>query len=717
MLKNEAFRIFASRNVVVFIIFAILLNFFQIYYLQKKNLSNSGIEEYRTVWETVEEKCASIGPDYTREWLATDAIESVVDEEKAVYRYVLDEYNRIMEYDTYLSELIDYSQKMMSVSIFSKKDSFSYRNIKCMLERYETMKESVPTPAPSLGFECATNSETTDFIAVATIIYICILLWLRDREGNALVLIRTTPVGRTRLVWDKLFILALFVFFLNLFLNGGSLLGGELIYGLGDLNRELVSVPAYRASVLKVTAGEYIVLFMVCKYVSYLVVSLFISAVFCLSSTILNGFAGVIVAAAVSAGFYYSIAATSVWQAFKYINLYGLMRTEDYLGNYININIFRHPVELGICIIVLGVLLMVAGVVTTVKTFVCLRNTTVKSGRVGKMWQNLKERLAGFGIKHTGVFRHEAQKIFFTYGAFWVLIVFAGVQIWDGNNVKPEHKDDVGYYYSAYMRMLEGEVTEEKEEFLRSERKNTDDKDKRRAADRVLDKIEYLKESGGYILYEGGWNSITGANYREDLICVVFLFVAMILTLSAVFSADRQYGIYNLITTTPKGRRLLQSYRLIIGFIISVMVLILTYCFRWYQIWEKNGLAGRMLSYPACSLEHLSKFSTDISLGEYVVMLVLVRLFAVIAGSCVLYYISGIIGSLSRTYIAMIIVMVLPTVMVMEKKNLLGLYYPWAFFAGNLALSYPAWKLMMLALIYVAMMVFCIYGVCRKKRT
>ena len=628
----------------------------------------------------------------------------------------MSEYDKILGYDAYLAELIEYSKRITGVSIFSDKGSFSYRNIKSMMGHYEEMRGTIPTPSPSLGFESATNSGITDIIAVVTIMYICVFVWLRDKEDNNLVLIRTTPVGRTTLVLSKLFMLTIFVFLLNLLLNGVNLLVGEAMYGLGDLKREIISVLGYRNTVLKVTAGEYLILFIVCKYASYMAVMLLISALFCCSRSSLIGFGGAIVVVGASAGLYYAIPRSSVWQIFKYMNLYGLMRTEDYLGNYINVNLFRHPVSLWICVVLLCSILVVTGTVVTIKWFVRLRKVIKLPGFVLRM-QKGYIHFANKVVKHVNTFLHEVQKIFLTQGVLVIILIFACLQIWRGSTVKADYKGDVGHYYSIYMRRLEGPVDETKKEYLLSEKKTVEDKMQRMAVDKALEKIAYLEESGGYILYEGGWEEITaGMWHKEDLLNVAFLTVAMVLTLSGIFSTDKQYGIYRLITTTPKGRHLLQIYRLVTGFCISVAVFFLTYYFQTVKIWEKNRLTKEMLSYPACSLEHLSRFGTEISLGEYLVMLTAVRLFALVVSGSVIHFVAGRLGSVSRTYIVMTIVLVLPAVMVMENMHMLDMYYPWALSTGNLALTYPIQKLAVLAICYIIVLCIGIYSVCHKKR-
>ena len=124
MLKAETSRQFFNKGIICFIIFAVLINFLQIYYLNKKNLIDNSLDGYRDVWERVEEKYALDGTDAVTEWLSG---QQEVSENTNVYRYVLEEYETIMGYNLYLQELRNNASKMLGASIFVKKDSFSYR--------------------------------------------------------------------------------------------------------------------------------------------------------------------------------------------------------------------------------------------------------------------------------------------------------------------------------------------------------------------------------------------------------------------------------------------------------------------------------------------------------------------------------------------------------------------------------------------------------------
>lgn len=714
MLRAEVNRQFFDKKVICVIAIAILINFLQIYYLNNKNLSDNSIEGYRDVWENIEEIHELYGEGNVRKWLANQQEEAA--EGTKVFQYVSKEYETILGYGEYLKGIRDNAEKMIGISVFVKKGSFSYRNIESMIERYGEMENETPLPSPSLGIESATSSVITDLTALVVIIYLCVNFWLKDREGDTMLLIRTTPVGRSTLVWQKLFLLTVAVFFINLLLNGGNLLGSELVYGLGDLDRKLISVIKYRRTVFRLSVKEYLYLFMACKYFAYMAVMLLVSALFCSSKTTLTGFVSVAVIVFASIFMYYLIAASSVWQLLKYVNPYGLMRTEKYLGDYINIKFFKYPVELCICMAVLFVIVTVICIMFIVKMFVKPKKSFVVPDFIKKMII-FKTRFLNVLVKHVRVFLHEVQKILFTYSVFVVLILYTVFQIWQGSMVDRGYIDDTLAYYISYMTKLEGEYTPDKEEYMRDKLKEAENSYEKKAIERVLDKMEYLKQSGGYILYEGGWDRLTAAyNDRENLTETIYLSIAMILTLSFIFSADRQYGMDKLIVTTQKGRRHLKVYRIIIGFAIATYVFVVTYCFKWYQIWEQNLLTERMLLYPACSLENLSKFSADLSLMEYLIMLVAVRYIAAITGCGIIYLISERIGMLSGTYIAMIVILVVPSVMAVSESSLKFLYCPWSLFAGNMALKYSTWKILLLAGIYIMTTFYCCHRVCVKKK-
>lgn len=457
-------------------------------------------------------------------------------------------------------------------------------------------------------------------------------------------------------------------------------------------------------------------LFFLYKFVAYTVVALLISAICCAARSTLSAYALIIGTGFISVLCYSKIKITSMLQPLKYLNPYGLMRTENYFADYINLNISGYPVELNTCAIVLaGILIFVCGF-TVIKTFLRVQRN-VKKSKIISFIQKKYARLINKAVRHTDIFLHEFQKIFFTQGAFWVIMILLCMQVVNylSPMVQPLTKEL--YYYKHYMLELEGKVTDEKENFLKNEKERYyDNEDAQKGIRMVEEKIHYLKTSGGYILYEGGWDEITaGGGHHGDLQLATVVMIALILALTGIFSMDMQYGMYNLVTTTKKGRYKLQICRIIIGLIITAIIVFCNYYFECKKLWKNNGLTVNMLSYPACSLRHLDCFEYTVSLGDYMLWLACMRAFAAVTGSCIIYYFSGKIGSLSKTIAVMFALFAMPTMMMILKYDLLDWYYIWSAFSGNLALRYPANKLRMLILILMVVMILCIYRTCKKK--
>lgn len=715
MFKGELCKLFKNKGVVFLLTFAVLVNIFQLFYLQRKNLQESDAYRYHGIWTELEEKYAAYGETAARNWIMSEGREAS-EEDRAEYAEVLSEFNEILGYKEYLQGILEYADKMQNVSIFAQKDSFSYRNIIKMRAEYARMTDIETSPAASLGVECATISAITDLIAVIVIMYICVYLWLKEKEDNIIKLLRTTPKGRKNLVWCKMAVLLSVVSALDVILNGSNILLGKFMYGLGDMGRQLVSVIAYKASIWQITVGEYILLFFLYKFVAYMVAALLISAICCATRSTLSAYILIIATASASILCYSKISVTSMFQPLKYLNPYGLMRTEEYFADYINLNIFGNPVKLNTCVIFFAAVLIFASGFTVIKTFLNLRKS-IKTSILISFIRKKYIRLTNRAVRHTDMFCHELQKILFTQGAFWVITILLCIQV--ANYLSPAERPLTKelYYYKYYMLELEGEITAEKEAFLENEKlRYYDNNDAQKGILRVEEKIQYLKTCGGYILYEGGWDEMTAGNgYYTDLKSAVVVALELILALTGIFSMDKQYGMYNLVTTTKKGRRKLQVCRIMIGLLIVTIIVFCNYYFEYKKLWENNGLTVNMLSYPACSLSHLTGFDSSVSLGDYMLWLVGIRMLAAVTESCVIYYFSGKIGSLSKTVVIMFIIFAMPTMMMILKRNLLDWYYMWSAFSGNLALRYPEDRLRTLIVILMSVMIFCIYGTCKKK--
>ncbi|HZK35328.1 MAG TPA: hypothetical protein VFD33_08470, partial [Bacillota bacterium] len=279
--------------------------------------------------------------------------------ETELYRQVLEDANGIVNYDAYLKKIDDDAKIMTSVSIFVKPDTFAYRNIKKMPLDFSHLKGNRLSIDTSKGLKLATESLTTDIIALVLILAVCMTLITKEKEQDCLNLAKTTYRGRRPLAASKLVVAFISCAFIGLMLYSVNFAFGYFAYGFGDLGRYIQSLSGYIGSALNITVFQYLVLFLIAKLLVYMLISLIVLTVSILVNSSIGVYIVNVVIFGLSGILYYTIPATSVFSVFKYINIIAFLDTFKLFASYRNLNFFAMPVNYISCFI----LAVVAGLV------------------------------------------------------------------------------------------------------------------------------------------------------------------------------------------------------------------------------------------------------------------------------------------------------------------------------------------------------------------
>lgn len=285
----------------------------------------------------------------------------------------------------------------------------------------------------------------------------------------------------------------------------------------------------------------------------------------------------------ISALLYYFVPAGSVFSVLKYLNLVGLMKTENLYGGYLNFNLFGYPVSrLGLS---LGLILLVGGAASAANLLLFCRMPDLAVRRVRL------PVLFSF-CPHTNLFRHESYKLLITGRALPVLLLFAVLLAYQG--LGRAYTPSVGErYYQSIMAELEGETTGEKEALILSEGARYQEaiKELERidemveagelgagqadtlkaqanmtlafypAFQRVEAQAERIKAMGGSFVYDTGYLYLFGI--LEDVFSVDFLIlsVGIGIAMSGAVSMEYQTGALSLIGPTKAGKRKVLLYK------------------------------------------------------------------------------------------------------------------------------------------------------------
>jgi len=714
VIKQELYKVFVNKSTLLFIVVLLAFNIVQLVYLDNKANpwpASAYTEAWRDIEELLEDETAgrTIVQDRLKERSLAVALARVSEDEDvkaAAAVYTGDVYTELqllsriqtevdfaLGYNEYLASVEEAARRYEMLAVFSEPNGYAYREIMKMQEVYGKVSEKTLEPVPSAGVRLATHSDVTDILALVLFLYLTVTVWLKEREQNMLLLLRTAKNGRVRLALCKLAVLVVSCVGAGVLLYGSNLVVAGIRYDLGDMSRPLASVFEYGHTLWEITVGEFLVIGMLFKILSYVFIMLLLSVIcLCVHSSI-AAFAGIIAVGAAGCLMYYNIPALSVWASLKYLNPFAVLKTEMLFEGFEGLDFFGYPIDQRLCIVVLFVVGYVAFSIIAVRLFI---DYIIKGKRrLPRFFERIKGFVAALRRKlerHTSVLLHELHRILVCHGVLVVIAIAAVLIISDTRPEPVRYYSEKFYYMAQYLKKLEGPVTDEKRAFIeaeeaRVERPANDTEDAQKDALRLIrERLEYLDANeGAYFIYDTPHNELT-AEYsnNSDFLQAVYVMIFLVLCMPCFFAPDLQNGMYRIVEVTAKGRRSLKRLRYTLGCVLTVSFVVFLYLSKFLQLMISHEVKTEVFEYPVNSIPHLEALGAGMSVGGYYVVIHLLRLVAAVMGMLLIYRLSRWIKSPSYTMFAGIIVLMFPLLVALYSRGLIYAAYPHSMFAGNL---------------------------------
>ncbi|MCD8046836.1 MAG: hypothetical protein LUE90_09465 [Clostridiales bacterium] len=504
-------------------------------------------------------------------------------------------------------------------------------------------------------------------------------LVLTEKQAGLFLLTGSTVRGRERLFLSKLMTLLLVSTAGVIVLYGENLAAAGVFYGFGDMNRAVQSVGDYQACILKISIGQYLVLFLAEKILYFSAVGMIFFLIFLLLQRAVHIILIVGILSGMSAALYYLPGDYRVFSTLKYVNLYYFMRTDHLLTIYRNVNVFGRPVNL------IPVSVLILAGIAGVFPFLCVK--AAQGRRVLGMSGGRETFLCNRRHMHAGgVAYFEYLKLIKKRGIIWLLIFLAAVQIFRIWNYE-YLTDSEDIYYKIYMDYLSGVpdeqtetyVTEENERYigLHGEYESETDADRlNEIAQSLLPESAWEKVVAEYdrvltqsakqgrmlsLIYDGGYRMLMGDDGNRDMTNAVLFGLLMCICVSSVFSADADNGMNQLIYTTGNGRVETLKAKNKVSFCTMIILFALVYGMDFLLIACKVGLlkCGSWIQ----SLESFSSCPAAIRLWEYLILLYMIRMIGAWTMLCLIRVISFLCGDTFRAAIVSLILLVLPALL------------------------------------------------------
>lgn len=604
-----------------------------------------------------------------------------LDTEYLLLKEILDEVNEVSAYPEFLEELQTKANRFSGISIFQNAvDDFSRANIQRTAEVYEAMVGAVDINyAPQKGLVTALDYQLTDLILLAAMILVASLLVRQERESGLVHLIRSQPGGRLKTALVKLAVLAVTMLAVLLLMYGVNLAYCDALLGLGDLTRSIQSVPALMRCTMQITVAEYILRFLLVKWIGTSVVGIWVMLAMLWARQFFVGCCAAVSLPLAHWVIRAVIDPNSHLNVIKYANLSSLMRTNELLGNYRNLYWFQTPVSLAFVewLTALGYgMLFLLGF--------CLLFC------YGKLSNTAKHQLAlhkkGKRTKAVTVFGQENKKLFVLCGAMLILVLFTGYQTIETVQLE-KIIDEQGVYYEEYMKQLEGPYTrktynklkEMQQEFLpliKAQRKEQItgkyDSSNTLRFDILMPKMNvferkilhgilpYIKENPtAHLVYEVSWERLFGFRGNGDLQDTLWAGLLSCICFAGLFAFEKKGGMQRVLMATPLGRKYTVTRKLLVGFIGAEIICLLTYLPRLIYVCRFYGLSQFLA--PAMSLQAFHNVPSWIPLMGIFVYGFIGRLIACVSMMLVMFWLSERLeNSLSAMFVGALLFCLTP---------------------------------------------------------
>lgn len=377
--------------------------------------------------------------------------------------------SHIDSYEEFISNMKSRAEQQSSFSIFAEPDSFSFRNIEKTPMDFAEVKGVKPILGNNKAVEAATSYEVSSYILLIIVLLVNILMFSVEREKGLYVLVRSTAKGRLSTIACKLLVVLSVTAVVSLLFYASNIMMAGTVYGFGDLSRPVQSSELFLNCALNVTMLEYLILWVLGKTLLLCSLSMLTAFLFVVIKSSAKTY--LILAAALIFEFscFIFIDGSSVLASLKFINIFYLISGNNIFGCYQNVNIFSQPINIITVFIGLAVALSVVGILGAALAFSRLSQHNGKLVLLDRLMSRLGrfKKINGSVRIYSGeAYKH--YKTSFALVAVIILVALGFVSYNDDLSIIFRSPQESAY--DTYMQTLEGELDEEKYDFIESER-------------------------------------------------------------------------------------------------------------------------------------------------------------------------------------------------------------------------------------------------------
>jgi hypothetical protein len=578
-------------------------------------------------------------------------------------------------YSDYVESIIYKAREMSDTSLFQT-DKYAKLNNQKTLEDFSSLSVGEVEYNSSEGINCATSNRITLVLSILMVMFICIQIFVNDKENNTIELFKTMKYGHTHLMTAKVITLFLLVSVTGTLLNFSSLFISSQIYGLGNLSAPIQSLTGFITSTYEISVLQYILIFNTYNILTLALSGLLMLLIFILCSKALYGYIGILIFFGLSIATNMTIDPVSSFSIFKYINIFNYLDSSGIIGRYLNINVLGVPINLSdifhtTLIIGTGLVASACIIIFSVQKIMPEAGGIRISGILRQNEVNVK----------TGILRYELYKSFIVNPALVILLCMLVLQIFSSSGSDMRFADIEGVYYEHYMDILKGPISADKTDYLnqelarvKEEQINTSDPNNTyinqiKVIDGLIEKNVQLhklftdneynvnKEKISFV-YEFGYEKLL-LNNPDILLLSMITTILVTLCMVNIFVIEYRENTYNIINVTKYGRQRTYWYKIGIKLLMTLVILLTTYVPYISRIAKNYGFA--CMDAPIASIDSFSQIPISISIFEYIVLVFLLKAIGLILTGILIAFLATRLKSFIMTASFSTFIIVIPS--------------------------------------------------------
>ncbi|MCM1167411.1 MAG: hypothetical protein NC299_16100 [Lachnospiraceae bacterium] len=577
----------------------------------------------------------------------------------------------IANYENYLAEIDASAERMTSVSIFAKKDSFSYKNITRTPAAYNAVREVKPVYSRSEGILLAIDNSACDIMLIFCALTAVVVLIVRERESGITALIKPLRHGRSHLAAAKSAAVLLCYVSVGILIYGGALTVGAARFGLGDLSRPAQSLKGFIGCNLPISVGAAISLIIAVKIAAAFLAALIFECL-CTAFYSIYAYISAAVSAAAEVILYAAIDGNSWAAVFGKINLAAFSQSAEIFKNYLNINIFGEPCNI-ISVTIISLTVGIAG-------FFILQNFLFSRIEIKDF--KTRQLIPPPRIIPKKPFSYAAYKQFITHRGALIILLILGIQIYLSANYRIEFNAD-DMQYRAYCEQFTQMTEQQADEFAETEKhrfeelhervltadfneimKIYDELNAESGFERAYEQQRYisaLDSENKAMFYQTGWRRLFAANgYAEDMRLTLFAALGICFAVSPLIAYDNRRRLGFLLYTNLHGKREYFHRNITVSAIVSTFISIAVnapHILGILSLYKTDGAGFSIRCIP-----EFERFF-DIPIFAYIALLCVLRMLSLILCGWIILFISSKCKNVSAALLISTAVFALPVML------------------------------------------------------